>query len=115
MNSNTTSHLIALKQAAASELGDQHPLVRYINIDNALLALSSAAHSGLQVEFDYVMAFICTHPAATAPPGGLFAIFCTDKKLVRRCIRWMITELNNPRTVGTDDDSATTQPLGDSI
>ncbi len=102
-------------QATAAQLGHYHHLVSYITEENALLCLSSA-HSGNQLEFDFVMSYICTHSGAMNPPGGFFAIFCTDRELVRRCLRWMIDQLSR-RITDDDDDSATTQPLqqGDNI
>ena len=104
MNSNSISRrLIAAQQLAqvlAQQLGPYHPLVRYIDNDNALLFLS---HAGSQIEFDFVMAYISTHPGALNPPGGLFAIFCANTDLVRRCLRWLISQL--ARRTDDDDDS----------
>lgn len=91
MNSNSISRRLIAAQQLAQVLAQQL---------NALLFLS---HAGSQIEFDFVMAYISTHPGALNPPGGLFAIFCANTDLVRRCLRWLISQL--ARRTDDDDDS----------
>ena len=88
-----------LLQRKAAQLGPGHYLLTTITSDNALLCLSTV-HSTTEVEFDFVMAYICVMYDTVLNPGGDdFIILCHNVELMMRCYRWLSRELHR-----TDDD-----------